>query len=195
MKCSHLTHQSSGTRYRAPLTSNVRGKNNNMTPQQLIGIVIRICSITLALFSIPYLSGIPAALRSHGMGASASVTIGVIYLIVALLAWFFPMLISHKLVPKTAFENRFNTRPDEVATVGIALLGLWKVVDAAPDLVSYLFQTSLRAGSGSIFDALGAEGKADVSFILIELIIALIFLFRAHPIAKFITKPFANHAT
>ena len=165
-----------------------------MTPQQLIGIVIRMCSITMALFSIPYLSGIPTLLRSQGLDQSESVIIGVTYFIAALLAWFFPMLIAHKLVPKTTFENRFNTRPDEVATVGVALLGLWKVVDAAPDLVSYLFQTSLRAGSGSIFEALGAQGKADVSFILIELIIALIFLFKAHPIAKFITKPFANHA-
>lgn len=167
-----------------------------MTPQQLVGIAIRMFSITLAFFSLPYLSGLPTALRSHGMDDSASVSlvIGFIYLTVALLSWFFPMLISHKLVPKTNFENRFNTRPDEVATVGIALLGVWKVVDAAPDLVSYLFQTSLKAGSRSIFDALGAEGKADVSFILIELFIALIFLFRAHPIGKFITKPYANHA-
>ncbi|OAM52815.1 hypothetical protein A7981_05080 [Methylovorus sp. MM2] len=126
--------------------------------------------------------------------ASASLVIGTIYLSVAVLSWFFPMVISHKLVPKTTFENRLNTRPDEVATVGIAMLGLWKVVDAAPDLVSYLFQTSLKAGSASILDTLGAEGKADVSFILIELIIALAFLFRAHSIAKFITKPFTNHA-
>ena len=166
-----------------------------MTPQQFVGIAIRMFSITLAFFSIPYLSGLPTVLKSHGMdnSASASIVIGVVYIAVALFSWFFPMLISHKLVPKTAFENRFNTRPDEVATVAIALLGLWKVIDAAPDLVSYLFQTSLRAGSGSVFDALGATGKADVLFILVELIIALLFLFKAHPIAKFITKPFSNH--
>ena len=168
-----------------------------MTPQQLIGTVIRLGAITLALLSIPYLSGMPTVLRSHGMDDSASmaVIIGVVYLTAALLAWFFPMLISHKLVPKTTFENRFNTRPDEVATVGVALLGLWKVVDAAPDLVSYLFQTSLRAGSNSIFDTLGAEGKADVFFILVELIIAAVFLFKAHSIAKFITKPLTHHSS
>ncbi|MDO9233069.1 MAG: hypothetical protein Q7U15_06150 [Methylotenera sp.] len=168
-----------------------------MTPQQLVGIAIRMFSITMVLFSIPYLSGMPHVLRSNGMDDKAlvSLMIGVTYLAVALVSWFFPMVISHKLVPKTTFENRFNTRPDEVATVGIAMLGLWKVIDAAPDLVSYLFQTSLRAGSGSIFEALSAEGKADVFFILIELIIALAFLFKAHLIAKFITRPFENHAT
>jgi hypothetical protein len=168
-----------------------------MTPQQLLGTVIRFCSVTLALLSIPYLSGIPSDLRSYGMDGSVSTSfiIGVVYLVVALLAWFFPMLISHKLVPKTAFENRFNTRPDEVATVGVALLGLWKVVDAAPDLVSYLFLTSLRAGSNSIFHTLGVDGKADVCFILVELIIASVFLFKAHSIAKFITKPLTNHSS
>lgn len=168
-----------------------------MTPQQLVGIAIRMFSITMALFAIPYLSGMPTVLRSHGMDdkASASIIIGAVYLVVALLSWFFPMVISHKLVPKTTFDNRFSTRPDEVATVGVALLGLWKVVDAAPDLVSYLFQTSLRAGSNSIFDTLGTEGKADICFILIELIIASVFLFRAHSIAKFITKPLTNHSS
>ena len=168
-----------------------------MTPQQLVGIAIRMFSITMALFAIPYLSGMPTALRSHGMDdkVSASLIIGAVYLAVALLTWFFPMVISHKLVPKTTFDNRFSTRPDEVTTVGVALLGLWKVVDAAPDLVSYLFQTSLRAGSNSIFSTLGAEGKADVCFILVELIIASAFLFKAHSIAKFITKPLTHHSS
>lgn len=168
-----------------------------MTPQQLVGTFIRMFSITMALFSIPYLSGMPTALRSYGMDDDAlvSLVIGAIYLAVALLSWFFPMVISHKLVPKTSFDNQFSTRPDEVATVGVALLGLWKVVDAAPDLVSYLFQTSLRAGSNSIFDTLGAEGKADILFILIELIIASAFLFKAHSIAKFITKPLTHHSS
>ncbi len=168
-----------------------------MTPQQLVGIAVRMFSITLAFFSIPYLSGMPTVLRSHGMddSASASVIIGVVYLAIALFSWLFPMIISHKLVPTTTFENKFNTRPDEVATVGIAILGLWKVVDALPDLVSYLFQTSLKAGSGSIFNALGATGKADVFFILVELMIASLFLFKAHSIGKFITQPFAKNET
>lgn len=168
-----------------------------MTPQQLVGIAIRMFSVSMALFSIPYLSGMPTVLRSHGMDddASASLIIGAVYLAIALLSWFFPMVISHKLVPKTTFDNRFSTRPDEIATVSVALLGLWKVVDAAPDLVSYLFKTSLMAGSNSIFNTLGAEGKADICFILIELIIASVFLFKAHTIAKFITKPLTSHSS
>lgn len=165
-----------------------------MSPQQLVGIAIRMFSIVLAVMSIPYLTGIPAALRSHEMEAfaSTSLMIGLSFLIFAIIAWFFPMIIAHKLVPKTTFENRFDTRPDEVATVAIAIIGLWSAIHAGPDLVSYLFQASLKAGSNSMFMSLGAEGKADVFFLLLELMIALFFVFKAHKIAKFITKPFSE---
>lgn len=167
-----------------------------MTPQQIVGVAIRMFSVWLAITSIPYLSSIPTALLYQEKNDSAvvSVIVGCFYLATALVIWLLPMAISHKLVPKSAFENRFNTRPDEVATVGIAILGLWKVVDAGPDLVSYLFQTHLNAGNRSILDSLGPSGKADVLFILIELLIASLFLLKAHQIAKFITKPFSGNA-
>lgn len=160
-----------------------------MSPQQIVGVAVRMFSIWLALTAIPYLSSFPTVLWSQDMNKSAwiSLILGGFYLAAAMTIWLFPMVISHRLVPKSAFENRFNTRPDEVAAVGVAILGLWKTVDAGPDLVSYLFQTHLRAGDQSIFNYLDAVGKVDVSFILVELVIAMFFLFKANDIAKIIT--------
>lgn len=112
-------------------------------------------------------------------------------MVIGLIAWFFPMVISHKLVPKTAFENRFNSRPDEVATVGVALLGLWKILDVVPELVSYLFRAHLNAGKQSTIASLDASAQVTLVFILIEVVIAFIFLIKAHKIAKFITKPYS----
>lgn len=102
------------------------------------------------------------------------------------------MIIAHKLVPKTSFENRFNTRPDEVATVAVAILGLWKLIQAGPDLVSYIFRASLNTGSGSLFMALSSEGKGRLIIMFLTLLIALLLIFKAHTIARFITKSISD---
>ena len=161
-----------------------------MTPQQFVGVAVRMFSVWLAITAIPYLSSIPQKLFSaeHDVGATTSIFIGAAYFIAAIVVWFFPMAFANRLVPRTHFENRFNTRPDEVAIVGIVILGLWKLIDATPDLISYLFAVHLNSPDGSIFSSLDARGKADVAFICIEIGIALVFLFKAHAIAKFVIK-------
>lgn len=161
-----------------------------MTPQQFVGVAVRMFSVWLAITAIPYLSSIPQKLFSaeHDVGATTSILIGAAYFIAAIVVWFFPMAFANRLVPRTHFENRFNTRPDEVATVGIVILGLWKLIDATPDLISYLFAVHLNSPDGSIFSSLDARGKADVAFICIEIGIALVFLFKAYAISKFVIK-------
>jgi hypothetical protein len=161
-----------------------------MTPQQFVGVAVRMFSVWLAITAIPYLSSIPQKLFSadHDVGATTSILIGAAYFITAIIVWFFPMVFANKLVPRTQFENRFNTRPDEVATVGIVILGLWKLIDATPDLISYLFTVHLNSPGGSIFSSLDARGKADIAFICLEIGIALVFLFKAHTISKIVIK-------
>jgi hypothetical protein len=159
-----------------------------MTPQQIVGLGVRIFAIWLVVSSFRYISLIPYNLLINEMDKEAIVSsmIGVGYLMVALLTWFFPMTISNKIIPKTDFENRFNTRPDEVACVAVSILGLWKTIDTIPALTSYLFQANLNAGTKSLFASLDTTGKSDVIFMLIELVIALILLIRARKIGMFL---------
>ncbi len=161
-----------------------------MTPQQITGLGVRIFAIWLVVSSFRYLSLIPYNLLNNEMNKEAivSLMIGLIHLIVALLVWFFPMVISNKIVPKTNFENQFNTRPDEVACVAVSILGLWKAIDTIPALSSYLFQTYLNADSKSLFASLDAAGKSDVIFMVIELIIALVLLTKARKIGVILLK-------
>ncbi len=168
-----------------------------MTPQQIVAIAVRMFSVWLALAAIPYLSSTPHLLlqSDNDAGTTTSILIGIAYLVTAAVVWLFPLSISNKLVPKTHFENRLHTRPNEVATVAISILGLWKFIDAAPDLVSYLFQAYLNAPGGSVFSSLDAKGKADVAFILLEIVIALIFLLKAHAIAKLVIKQIPNETS
>lgn len=161
-----------------------------MTPQQLTAIALRMFSIWLAITSIPYLFVISNKLAEYEnqSGMFTAIGIGGAYLLAAIIVWFFPLSIAHKLVPKTKFENRLNTRPDEVATIAISLLGLWKLTNALPDLVAFLFQASLNSPSDSIFSSLDARGKSDVFFYCLEIGIAIFFLVQAHTIAKLLLR-------
>ncbi len=165
-----------------------------MTPQQLIAIALRMFSIWLAITSVSYLLIISERLAGYEnqTGMLTAIGIGAAYLIAAMIVWFFPLSIAHRLVPKSKFENQFNTRPDEVATVGVSLLGLWRLTDVLPNFVSYLFQASLNSPTGSIFSSLDARGKGDVFFYCIEVGIAIILLVKAHTIAKFLLRLTSN---
>ena len=161
-----------------------------MTPQQFVGLSVRIFAIWLVISSFQYTSLIPFNLLANEMKKEALVSsvIGIVYLIAALIIWIFPMAVANKLIPKTHFENRFNTRPDEVASVAISILGLWKIVTTVPALTSYLFQAYLNAGEPSLFSALDTFGKTDVFFMAIEIVIASVLLIKARRIAAIITK-------
>lgn len=161
-----------------------------MTPQQFVGLSVRIFAIWLVICSFQYTSLIPFNLLANEMNKEALVSsvIGIVYLIAALIIWIFPMAVANKLIPKTHFENRFNTRPDEVASVAISILGLWKIVTTVPALTSYLFQAYLNAGEPSLFSALDTFGKTDVFFMAIEIVIASVLLIKARRIAAIITK-------
>ncbi|MEH6462279.1 hypothetical protein [Chitinimonas sp. JJ19] len=163
-----------------------------MTPQQIVGLGVRLFSIWLVISGVPYLSTIPVALASQELSQEiiSALLIGFFHLIFAALIWLFPMVVAHSLIPKTEFENCLKIRPDEMASVGVCLMGLWGISLAAPDLLSYLFQVYLNSGGESIWAALDARGRADVFFIVVELAIGLGLFFNAAKIARFITHKF-----
>jgi hypothetical protein len=163
-----------------------------MSPQQVVALNLRVFAIWLSLWAIRYITFIPNNLASNDMNNAVVVSyfIGVGIIIVAILIWFFPMSVANKIVSQSSYKNKFNTRPDEVALVAISVLGLWKIVDSAPALVSYLFQLYLNAGDRSIFSALDAAGKSDLIFMTIELIIAVILVTQAKKIALYILQTY-----
>lgn len=166
-----------------------------MTPQQIVGLSVRIFAIWLVISSFHYTSIIPYNFFSNEMNKETLVSsvIGIAYLIAAVVIWFFPMAVANKLIPKTHFENRFNTRPDEVASVAISILGLWKITNIVPALISYLFQAYLNAGERSLFSTLDSFGKTDIFFMIFELLIALVLLINTHKIALMLTSKRSVH--
>jgi hypothetical protein len=158
-----------------------------MTPQQIVGMSVRLFAIWLALTGLPYVWAIPAALaRQHIDSGLIPEFIGVVFLLVALLLWFFPMAVAHKLVPRTTFDNVLRVPALDAARVGCFIVGLWFFLKSVPALVSFLFRAFLVAGSGSLFGTMNLEQKLDFWFFVLEVAISLFLLARNELIASWV---------
>ena len=161
-----------------------------MTPQQLIGLAVRFFSVWLAITSIAYFSSIPQALKNApletGAAIAAAYGLGIAYLVGASLLWFFPMVLAHKLLPRTQYENRLSFQAHELAQVGCALVGLWLLSQALPSLVWVLLRSFLFIGSGSTFSALTPEARLDVFVALFQAGFALLVLFKSKAFANIV---------
>jgi hypothetical protein len=161
-----------------------------MTPQQLIGLAVRFFAIWLAITSIAYFLSIPTSLAATSVASGNAISLayglGALYLLAAIFLWFCPMLVAHKLLPRTQFENRLSFQAHELARVGVALLGLWLLSKALPSLVWLLFRSFLFVDAGSSFSALTPEARLEVFVALFEAGFALLVIFKAKVFAGFI---------
>lgn len=94
-----------------------------MTPQQIVGLGIRLFAIWLFLVGLPYVWYIPSYLARQPIdgSGSGSIVIGFIYIAIAIVLWFFPMVVAHRLIPRTNFDNVLRVAPIEAAKVGCCL--------------------------------------------------------------------------
>jgi hypothetical protein len=158
-----------------------------MTPQQIVGMAVRLFAIWLALIGLPYVWAIPSALASqHIDGHLVPEFIGLVFLLVALLLWLFPMVVAHKLVPRTTSDNVLRVPALDAARVGCFVVGLWFFLKSGPALVSFLFRAFLVSGTGSLFGSMDLEQKLDVGFYVMEIVISLFLLVRNELIASWV---------
>ena len=169
-----------------------------MTPQQILGAGIRLFAVWLALSCIAYFSAIPSALSASavesGDSIMASRVVGVLYVIAALLLWFFPMAVAHKLLPKTSHFNSLNIHGFELARAGAGLLGLWLVAKALPTLSWVVFRAFLFVDMGSNFSALPPEMKLEVAVAVFELLLGLFFVLKSGLLARTVMKADGSRA-
>ncbi len=161
-----------------------------MTPQQLIGVGVRLFAMWLVISSVAYFVAIPGHLsNAPGFpdGATAvSFAIAVAYLLGALLLWFFPMVVAHRLVPRTRYEDRLSFQSQELARVGCCLMGLWAFAKTLPTLTWFFFRAFLVTGSTSSFSALDPQAKLDIAVAAFELAFAMLLMVRAGTFAKIV---------
>ena len=162
-----------------------------MTPQQTVGLGVRLFAVWLATTGLPYVLSIPLALGEMRVerGTALAYAIGAGYVLAALLLWFFPMTVAHRLVPRTRFEDKLASSAPELARVGLCLLGLWLLMKYAPALVSFFFRAFLVAGEASLFGSLDAGQKLDLALLVAETLVALLLVFRAERLADRLLRP------
>lgn len=161
-----------------------------MTPQQIVGLGVRLVAIWLAITSVQYLASIPAALTSASLGdkTTPAYIIGAVYLTSAALLWLFPMWVAHKLIPRTRFQDIVTVQALEAARVGCGLIGLWLFANALPNLVWFLFRLFLFTGNQAAFQSLATEAKLDIAVAAVNLLISLVIVFRATDIARLVVR-------
>ena len=161
-----------------------------MTPQQVVGLGVRLFAIWLALIGLPYVVYIPFTLaRQHvDFGTTTPYLIGAGFFIVAILLWIFPMFVAHRLIPRTTFDNVITVSTSEAAKVGCCLLGLWLLIKSGPALVSFLFRGFLVAGEGALFSSLNVDQKLDLAILVVETAIAILLVTRAGTVATLLMR-------
>jgi hypothetical protein len=167
-----------------------------MTPQQLVGVGVRLFALWLAFTSISYFTSIPAGLeftREPG-GAAVAFAIGGVYLVAAVCLWFFPMVVAHSLLPRTRFENHLSVNAHELARVGSSLIGLWLLAKALPAVVWFIFRSFLFMTAGPSFSALAPEAKLDVAVAVFELVLAAFLIAKSSAFATLVVPEVKSSA-
>lgn len=162
-----------------------------MTAQQLVGLAVRLFAVWLGLSSITYFTAISQALSAspgdNGAAHSTALAIGGAYVAGAVLLWFFPMLVAHKLLPRTQHTDRLAFQGHELARVGCSLLGLWLLAKALPSLAWFLLRTVIvTKGGSSSFTALTPEDRLDLAVACVECVFALVAIFKSGAFASLV---------
>ncbi|MBX9660292.1 MAG: hypothetical protein K2X00_17170 [Nitrospiraceae bacterium] len=133
-----------------------------MTPQQFIGFGVRLFAIWLAISASRLLilsTAIPA--QSDSMPTLLPYLLAALYFVAAVLLWFFPMVVAHRLLPRTSYSDALTLPSRDALMVGCILLGIWLIlVDALPAVSWYAIVAALWLSSGQPVTSM--EGSAHI---------------------------------
>jgi hypothetical protein len=155
-----------------------------MTPQQLVGLGVRLFAVWLALTSIGTISAIWSTQLPDGAPKALGIGLGVAYLIGAAALWFLPMAVAHRLLPRTSHTNLISAGGFEIARAGTCLLGLWLMIKTLPTVAWYLFKMVALTSVGPAIDAFNSDAKADMAVIVLQLAVAVVLIVRSEAFAK-----------
>ena len=164
-----------------------------MTPQQLVGLGIRLLSLwflyhggiwVLQWITLPNEPGM-AAFRDRFISGAVA---GVSYFVASIFLWNAPMWVAHKLVPRTGHENVLNVSLFDTARVGCALIGLWIFASTLQNIVWFLISALIASGSDSVFMAMSRENRVSFAVDVFQVALALFLVLRAHGFARLIAK-------
>lgn len=168
-----------------------------MTPQQFVAIGLRLVAIFLGFYSMRFLVAFPASMMETNLAEQIryAFMIGGSSLFVAIVLWFFPMAIAHRILPRTNYKNVITLQSLEAARVGAALIGLWCAVKVLPSVVWFFFSRLVNSSNQSLYRSLTPEDKLEAVFLIAELVFSLVLIFKAELFARWVLGQKAAPAT
>ncbi len=157
-----------------------------MTTHQIVGLAVRLFSVWLVFLTLQFVGSGKALNAELGSEAGyAYFVAAIVMLCLAAALWFFPMWIAHKLVPRTQFENVLSVPAQEAVTVACVIIGLWlfssHVLPGLAHFVSLAFAMRVNNQPLTASDQFTIVRLGPV---VIELVIASVFCFKAHAISR-----------
>lgn len=156
-----------------------------MTPQQAVGLASRLFAIWLALGAFQSWM-VARAVQADGIPDASWLLYAVpaIDWAAAVLLWFFPLSIAHRLVPRTRFDDRLVLPPQQAVVVACVVLGLCiLLLRALPALAGWLSAAVLHVGAGHRLATLDAARHAALLEGLLQLAAGLACVCKAHALA------------
>lgn len=162
-----------------------------MTPQQIVGLSVRLFSIWLVVLALQII-GIGDALNSQPGIESTNVPflLSGITISLAILLWLFPMVVAHKLVPKTQFDNILHVPVQEAVHVACIIFALWLfLAKVLPNLAYYIPLFMVIIYDKQPISSYEQFHFMKITPIVIEFAVAMLLAFKANVISKFLLTP------
>jgi len=153
-----------------------------MTPQQIVGLAVRLLAIWLGWSVILWFTG-----TESQPGLESFYTVSLLFLLllllIAILLWFFPMTVAHKLIPRTKSGNTLQAPAQEAVSIACIVFALCLLVmGILPGLAFYIpaFLTD------QTFRSTPGYWSIVIAPIVIKLAVALLVLLKARQISAFL---------
>jgi hypothetical protein len=161
-----------------------------MTPHQFIGCAVRLFAIWLVLTALQAIgTGIATEARPTGEPTVVPYFFASLFIIVAILLWMFPMVIAHRIVPRSKYNERLAIPSEGALIVATVVLGLWLLVArAVPAISFYASVAAYWTRNGQTISSLGASYHASFVTGVVQLVAALVLILKAPSIAAFISS-------
>lgn len=161
-----------------------------MTPQQIVGLGLRLLALLLALNALRYFGFTAMDILPTEAETQEAVAqwIAAIYFIAAALLWLLPMWLAHQLLPRTKFDNKLEVHGHELACVGCSLIGLWLFASALPNTIWYLFRAFIVTGEESFFRMLPPDAKLELLTSGLQVVLAVVLITRSADFASIVLR-------
>jgi len=162
-----------------------------MTKEQIVALAVKLFAVFLLIYGLGSIGSIIPISYLDTIPASAWMTVAVLaifFMGIVLLLWFFPLLVTRKLMPSDEIKQGESIASiKDIDVIAFSVLGLWVLTSAVPDMVYWIlmWMTILSKTTG---DAMLTEQVISTIVTVLELIMGVWLLMGARGLRGVIRK-------